>query len=115
MRRRKRMPTDLTLTRFERLALINQLVIRKAVDKGDAASCDRAIEILEKGYELFYSEIAGHLCDPLPDATARFVLDVLDMYSAIARSASFWMSLWRWGRRDCTIRPTLQSPRRITA
>lgn len=69
------------LTTLERAMLINQLEIRKALTK--SADFDERIEILERGYEVFYEEAVGHMHEPMPVEAARVVFDVLDMYRAI--------------------------------
>ena len=68
------------LTDIERLILINQFSIRKAVEKND--DYDHLIKILTDGYELFYGDLVSHL-SAVPEDECRFVLDVLDMYRAI--------------------------------
>jgi uncharacterized protein YfbU (UPF0304 family) len=66
------------LTRLERIMLINQLEIRKAIEETD--DFDEWIEILRDGYEFLYDDVGGHLARDVPEADCRFVLEVLDMY-----------------------------------
>jgi len=71
----------MTLSKLERVLLINQLELRKALTK--SKDFDEAIEILEAGYEIFYEEALGRVHDPMAEEDCHFVLEVLDMYRAI--------------------------------
>jgi uncharacterized protein YfbU (UPF0304 family) len=75
----------MTLTEFERMSLINQLSIRKALEKGNTRDIDELIEILREGYEVFYDEVSQYhgLDEPMPAELSKFVLDVLMLYRAI--------------------------------
>lgn len=79
------MTNRIKLTQAERMILINQLTILKAIDKsGDAKELDRQIEILEKGFETFYDRVSPcHLYEPFSDEDSNFVFRVLAMYEAI--------------------------------
>lgn len=71
------------LTKLERLLLMNQYYIRKAVEPQDAEFFNEAIEILNRGYEIFYDDLVGAMSADMPLEDSRFVLEVLDMYRAI--------------------------------
>lgn len=71
----------ITLTDFERIVLINQLELRKAVSK--SRDFDEAITILSNGYEIFYDQAVGGIYEPMRPDDGKFVLDVLDMFRAI--------------------------------
>lgn len=75
------MSDKITLTKLERLLLINQLTIIDGMTK----TTDHAqqIELLENGYEIFYDDILSSVFDPMAADKSRFVLDVLDMYGAL--------------------------------
>lgn len=75
-------PAQVRLTDVERLLLINQLTIRKHLEKSRAY--DRHLTILEQGYAAHYGEVLHVLKPDLADDVAGFVSDVLGMYDAIA-------------------------------
>ena len=74
---------DFTLT--ERVFLINQYEILKMLDEDNAASYQEKIEILTRGYEVFYSEIDAWISDDMSRHSAKLVLDVLTLYAWIER------------------------------
>jgi uncharacterized protein YfbU (UPF0304 family) len=69
------------LSQFERLSLINQLEIRKAVGAGDIEQLDEKIEILRGGFEVLYAE--NGLCPTQPREEGEFVFRVLCLYRII--------------------------------
>ena len=71
------------LTKKDRLLLINQYRILATLNKEDDAHYLELIEILERGYEVFYSLVHEWVSDDMPTTEGRFVLDVLDLYRAI--------------------------------
>lgn len=78
------------LTRIERWILGNQYRIRADLAKDPELrdSFARAAEALECGYQIKYSVLAEHVSqEELSRADSEFVLDVLDMFTALARAA----------------------------
>ena len=71
------------LQKKDRLLLINQYKILAALDKGEESHYLELIEILERGYSIFYSMIDERVSEDMPEETGRFVLEVLDLYRAI--------------------------------
>src|SRR4051812_5283057 len=67
------------LTKFERLSLMNQLKVLKAMDAAPP-SVDRQLLILEKGYEHDYGLVFEGIRDPLPGDASAFVYDLLAMF-----------------------------------
>lgn len=85
------MPDDFTLTKVERLMLINQFRILEAVctDKNEAESYAKGREILERGYEFHYKYdvfCEGNYDDPMPERDGGEVYDTLGMFDAINKS-----------------------------
>jgi uncharacterized protein len=73
----------MNLTKKERVLLINQYRILAELDKSEAAHYLELIEILQGGYEIFYSKLDEWISDDMPRAEGRFVLDILDLYRAV--------------------------------
>jgi len=71
------------LLKKERLLLINQYRILAALDKSEESHYLELIEILERGYSIFYSMIDEWVAEDMPEDEGRFVLEVLDLYRAI--------------------------------
>jgi uncharacterized protein len=71
------------LTKKDRLLLINQYRILAAIDKPEESHYLELIEILQNGYEIFYSSVGEWISDDMPEKEGRFVLNVLDLYRAI--------------------------------
>jgi uncharacterized protein len=71
------------LQKKERLLLINQYKILAALDKSEESHYLELIEILERGYSIFYSVIDEWVAEDMPEEEGRFVLEVLDLYRAI--------------------------------
>ena len=71
------------LTKTERMILINQYEIRKALDPNDAVYYDEAIEILTNGYAVLYAELFTGISSDMPKSDGEFVLDVLQMFRVI--------------------------------
>lgn len=71
------------LLKKDRLLLINQYRILAALDKSEESHYLELIEILERGYSIFYSLIDEWVSEDMPEEEGRFVLEVLDLYRAI--------------------------------
>lgn len=71
------------LSKKDRLLLINQYRILAALNESDASHYNELIQILERGYTIFYSMIDEWVSDDMPEDEGKFVLDVLDLYRAI--------------------------------
>lgn len=71
------------ITKKDRLLLINQYKILAALDKGEEAHYRELIEILERGYKIFYSDISEWVSDDMPEGEGRLVLGILNLYRAI--------------------------------
>lgn len=63
-------------TKKERLSLINQYKILSKLYPEDSEHYDELREILEDGYEVFYSQISDWISQDMPENAGRFVLDV---------------------------------------
>lgn len=70
-------------SRKDRLILINQYKILAKLYPDDSEHYDELREILESGYEVFYSQIDEWISHDMPESEGVFVLDVLDLYRAI--------------------------------
>ncbi|PKQ78778.1 hypothetical protein CJP16_09535 [Aeromonas sobria] len=70
-------------TRKERLNLINQYKILAKLYPEDAEYYDELREILEDGYEIFYSMVDQWIGDDMPKEEGEFVLNILDLYRFI--------------------------------
>ncbi|MEO4187099.1 YfbU family protein [Acinetobacter pittii] len=71
------------LDKKDRLVLINQYKILAKLEVNDAHYYKELIEILENGYEIFYSLLDQWLDEEMPYEESRFVLNILDLYRAI--------------------------------
>lgn len=71
------------LTKKDRLLLINQYRILAALNKDDASHYNELIQILERGYSIFYSMVDEWISEDMPEDEGRFVLNILDLYRAI--------------------------------
>lgn len=77
---------DIKFTKFERIVISNQLEILKQLDKGNKDYYDERIEILKRGYSLFYSMINEVFEEEeMSDDECSLVLDILDFYSILER------------------------------
>ena len=72
------------LSKKERLAFIYQLRILEALYPDDAKHYANHRTALEEGYTLHYDWMTEHLYPELSEDQCREVLDILDMYRAIA-------------------------------
>lgn len=77
------MATPLKLTQVERLILLNQHKILRALADGTPGEDDHTTEVLEHGFEYSYNELANHLYEPFPADAGELVFNVLAMYDAI--------------------------------
>jgi uncharacterized protein YfbU (UPF0304 family) len=73
----------ITLTKKDRLILINQYRILAELNKAEESRYLELIDILECGYEVFYSMVDEWISEDMPESEGRFVLDVLNLYRAI--------------------------------
>lgn len=71
------------LEKKDRLILINQYKILAKLETNDAHYYKELVEILENGYEIFYSLLDQWIDEEMPRNKSRFVLDILDLYRAI--------------------------------
>lgn len=71
------------LTKKDRLVLINQYRILAALNKDDESHYKELIEVLERGYSIFYSLVDEWVSEDMPEAEGKFVLNILDLYRAI--------------------------------
>jgi uncharacterized protein YfbU (UPF0304 family) len=78
----------ISLSVNERLILRNQYEILShlAPSEGNKELYEKAIEILESGYESHYSELMPWSVEGLNDEKSKFVLDVLTMFDDIERA-----------------------------
>jgi uncharacterized protein YfbU (UPF0304 family) len=74
------------LTENERLIISNQLLILEKLDPDEADGYQRQRKAVEEGYALHYGDLAAHLYTELPAEDCREVLDILDMYRAMANA-----------------------------
>jgi uncharacterized protein YfbU (UPF0304 family) len=73
----------ITLTKKDRLILINQYRILAWLSRGEESHYLELIDILERGYEVFYSMVDEWISEDMPESEGRFVLEVLSLYRAI--------------------------------
>ncbi len=71
------------ISKKDRVLLINQYKILSAIKPDESDHYNELIDILENGYEIFYSMIDEWISDEMPSDEGRFVLDILDLYRAI--------------------------------
>lgn len=67
----------------DRLILINQYKILSKLEPTEANYYKELIEILENGYEIFYSLLNQWIDEEMPRDKSRLVLDILDLYRAL--------------------------------
>jgi uncharacterized protein YfbU (UPF0304 family) len=73
----------MTLSKTERVMLINQYEILKRLDEKNAVHYEQLIEILTNGFEIFYSDIDQWVADDIPESEGKLVLDILTIYGLI--------------------------------
>ncbi len=73
----------MNLSKKDRVLLINQYRILAALSKDDESHYLELIQILEHGYEIFYSMVDEWISDDMPEEAGRFVLNVLDLYRVV--------------------------------
>ncbi len=71
------------MEKIQRLALINQYKILAKLDENNRKQYEEYIEILESGYKVFYDSLTDWISDEMSEDNGNFVLDVLDLYSAV--------------------------------
>lgn len=71
------------LSKPERVILINQYEILKRLDPGDAAYYDVRIEILSRGFKIFYDDELPWVDADMAVEESREVLDILTMYRVL--------------------------------
>lgn len=75
------------LSHTERWILANQYRILSLLDPDNKTAHERAVYILEEGFEAEYSVISQHITsETLSKAETAEVYDILDMYRAMQRS-----------------------------
>lgn len=74
-----------TLTKTERVMLMNQYLILAELNASDADSYRRHAKALSSGYTSEY-EFLEHMSDELPEDQCDFVSDVLNMYDGLQAS-----------------------------
>lgn len=72
---------DLKLTDTERLILANQYTILHALQPNEGH--DALARQLRDGHAWLYKASFDHLSPVMPDADARFVVDIVDLYSTL--------------------------------
>lgn len=73
----------MTMTKNERLLLINQYEILAVIKPDEAHHYMQLSKILTEGYEIFYDTIDEWIDEGMSESESRFVLDVLDLYRVI--------------------------------
>lgn len=76
----------MSLSKYERYSLVNQLKILEKLYPDEAASYSEYREAIEGGFALEYEGIYRGLSDGLSEADCREVLDILDMYRVLTFS-----------------------------
>jgi uncharacterized protein len=76
------------LTRAERWILANQMEILMRLDPARAMEYRQAQDVITRGYTLAYSWYSDVLDDEVPLETCHEVIDILDMFQAIARATA---------------------------
>ena len=71
------------LDKKERVILINQYRILAALNPEEKSRYMELIEVLENGYEIFYSMVDQWVSEEMPEAECKFVLDILNLYRTI--------------------------------
>lgn len=71
------------LEKRDRLLLINQYKILAALEKSEASYYLELVEILERGYAIFYSMVDEWVSDDMPEEKGKFVLNLLGLYREI--------------------------------
>jgi uncharacterized protein YfbU (UPF0304 family) len=77
---------QIALTPFERLSLMNQLLILKRLDPDNAKDYDDQITILHSGYTIRYGEVFQPVFEEMPIEECEYVYDVLDMHRILITS-----------------------------
>ncbi|MEW5069665.1 YfbU family protein [Bacillus subtilis] len=73
----------LHFTKEQRAILINQLEIKQLLDESRKDLYEKYIEILDRGYSRYYSDIFGELDEELDDTVHKRVVGVLTMYETL--------------------------------
>lgn len=71
------------LSKKDRLFLINQYEILKELKSDSSSYYEELIEILQNGYETFYSQFDGFVYDGMSSEQSRLVFDILDVYRSV--------------------------------
>jgi hypothetical protein len=74
------------LSQMERLLLSNQYKVLEALYPEEASDYAHAREIVERGYALEYPQLLRSVDHEVPSETSEHVLEVLNMYRALAFS-----------------------------
>jgi len=70
-------------TKKDRIVLINQYQILKRLGSDNSSHYEELIEILESGYEIFYSIIGEQVSEEMSTSEGALVLDILSIYGLI--------------------------------
>jgi len=68
------------INKKDRILLLNQYKILDVLDKENSQHYRELIEILENGYEIFYSMVDEWVSEDMPASEGKFVLRVLGLY-----------------------------------
>ncbi len=71
------------LEKIDRVLLINQYKILKKLDSESGVNYDELIEILQYGYEIFYSIVDEWIGEGMSKEKGKFVLDILGIYRMV--------------------------------
>ena len=78
---------DIEFSYNERVILANQYIILEHLDPENAEQYNKNREILENGYECYYSQIRqGSMEEPFSLEKSNLVIDILDMFIVIENS-----------------------------
>lgn len=71
------------LSKKDRVFLINQYRILALLEPNEASHYEELIEILDNGYQVFYSMVDDWISDDMPEREGELVLDTLSLYRTI--------------------------------
>ena len=71
------------LSKKDRLFLINQYEILKALNPDYSSDYEESIEILQNGYETFYSRFDNSVYDEMSSEKSSLVFDILGIYRSV--------------------------------
>lgn len=77
------MKASIKLTKKDRVFLINQYKILAALNKDEESHYLELIEVLERGYAIFYSLIDKWVANDMRESDGRLVIRILELYRKI--------------------------------